>query len=143
MKTSAGIAIIWKNKVLLAHASNAAWHKTYSPPKGLMEEGEDAIDTAIREVWEEIGIRFKKEQLLAPIEVPYNDHKGRTFKVVIVFPVKIKSLEEIGLDAEFIPRSQMQLKEIDDARFFSVGEFEAKVMPRFHEPLKKLIDKYA
>lgn len=142
MKTSAGILFIWKNKVLVCHASNAAWQKTYGPPKGMMDPGENAAQTAIRETLEEIGIKVKREQLLAPIEVPYNDKNGRTFKVAIVFPVKIKELSEIGLTGEKVPLAQLQLAEVDDARFISQDEFEAKLMPRFHEPFKKLIQLY-
>lgn len=143
MKTSAGIAILWRNKVLVAHATNASWFKTYSPPKGMMDPGEDANQTACREVFEEIGIQFKREQLLAPVEVPYYDKNGRLMKTVIIFPVKIKELSEIGLTTEKVPISQLQLSEIDDARFMAPEDFEERVMPRFHEPLKKLIDKYA
>jgi ADP-ribose pyrophosphatase YjhB (NUDIX family) len=143
MKTSAGIAILWRNKVLVAHATNASWFKTYGPPKGMMEPDEDAIDTAIREVNEEIGVLVKKSELKAPIEVPYNDKNGRTFKTVILFPVKIKELSEIGLTTEKVPLAQLQLAEVDDARFMAPEEFEERVMPRFHEPLKKLIEKYA
>jgi ADP-ribose pyrophosphatase YjhB (NUDIX family) len=143
MKTSAGIAILWRNKVLLAHATNASWFKTYGPPKGMMDPGEDANDTACREVYEEVGIQFRKEQLLAPVEVPYYDKNGRLMKTVILFPVKIKDLSEIGLSSEKVPLLQLQLSEVDDARFMAEDEFEARVMPRFHEPLKKLIAKYA
>jgi 8-oxo-dGTP pyrophosphatase MutT (NUDIX family) len=109
----------------------------------MMDEGENADETAVRETFEEIGILFKKTDLMAPIEIPYNDKKGNTFKKVILFPVKIKSLEDIGLKTERVPLEQLQLAEIDDARFMSVEEFPERVMPRFIEPFTQLIEKYA
>lgn len=142
MKESAGVAIIWKGKILIAHPKSASWYRTYTPPKGGMEKEETLIDAAIRETKEEVGIQVKKKDLLAPIEIPYNNQKGVTYKMVTLFPMLIKQLSEIDLKSEKVPLSQLQLEEVDDARFMSPEEFKERVLPRYYEPLKQLIEKY-
>lgn len=143
MKESAGVAIIWKGKILIAHPKGASWYRTYTPPKGGMEKGEALIDAAIRETKEEVGIQVKKKDLLDPIEIPYNNQKGVTYKMVTLFPMLIKQLSEINLKSEKVPLSQLQLEEVDDARFMSPEEFKERVLPRYYEPLKQLIEKYS
>jgi ADP-ribose pyrophosphatase YjhB (NUDIX family) len=140
MKTSAGIAVLYEDKILLAHAKSSPWYRSYTPPKGGVEEGETHIAAAVREFKEEVGIQVDKNRLLAPIEVPYIDKHGKTYKLVILFPLRIESLEEIGLKTEKVPLSQLQLEEIDEARFMDEAEFKTKVLPRYYEPLKKLIE---
>lgn len=142
MKESAGVVIIWKNKVLVAHPSNASWFKTYSPPKGGIEKGESHADAAVRETYEEIGIQINKNDLLSPIEVDYINQKGITYKKVTIFPIRIKDLSDIKLKTEKVPLAQLQIEEVDDARFMTVEELSVRVMPRFFEPLKKLIEKF-
>jgi len=142
MKVSAGIAIVWKGKVLVAHASNASWFRTYTPPKGGVEAGELPIDAAIRETEEEVGIKVRSSDLLDPFEVLYINPKGKVYKKVILFPLIIKSLSEIGLSSEKVPLGQLQLEEVDDARFMLPDEFKERVLPRYYEPLKELISKH-
>lgn len=142
MKESAGVVVIWKNKVLVAHPSNASWFKTYSPPKGGIEKGESHVDAAVRETYEEIGIKINKNDLLAPIDVDYINQKGVTYKRVTIFPIRIKDLSEINLKTEKVPLAQLQIEEVDDARFMTIDEMKERVMPRFFEPLKNLIEKF-
>ena len=40
MERSAGIAIIYRDQILMSHATNAPWFKSWMPPKGKLEEGE-------------------------------------------------------------------------------------------------------
>jgi 8-oxo-dGTP pyrophosphatase MutT (NUDIX family) len=140
-KLSAGIAILWKDKVLLAHPKNASWFKTYTPPKGEVEPGEEWIDAAIRETFEETGISVEKSSLTEePIQIPYINSNGNLYKIVVLFPFRISKLREIGISSEKVPIEQLQLSEIDDARFMSAEEFKERVLPRYYEPLKKLIE---
>ena len=45
MKKSAGVIIILNNnKILLSHATNARWEKTFSFPKGGIEKGRMFLD---------------------------------------------------------------------------------------------------
>jgi 8-oxo-dGTP pyrophosphatase MutT (NUDIX family) len=142
MKVSAGIAVVWKKKILVAHSRNSSWFRSYTPPKGGIEEGEEAIDAAIREFKEEVGISIKKEVLTEePIDVFYLNPKGGIYKKVILFPLYIEKLSQIGLRTEKVPMSQLQLEEVDDAKFISLEEFKDRVLPRYHDHLKKLIEK--
>lgn len=143
MKVSAGVAIIYKNKMLLAHPKSASWYRTYTPPKGGIEPGESDIDAAIRETKEEVGISVEKSKLKAPIEVFYKNPKGDVYKKVILFPLVISKFSEIGIKDEKVPLSQLQLEEVDDARFMSPDEFKERVLPRYYEPLNDLIQKYS
>lgn len=42
-------------------------HDSWSLPKGHVEDGEEPKNTAIREIWEEIGISENKLTLIAPL----------------------------------------------------------------------------
>ena len=47
----------------------------WSLPKGKLDPGEDWQEAALREVWEEIGLRCRPGDELPPVF--YDDHKGR------------------------------------------------------------------
>jgi 8-oxo-dGTP pyrophosphatase MutT (NUDIX family) len=46
-------------KLLVCHATNSPWN-SWSIPKGLKDEGEDAFTAAVRELYEETGIELGK-----------------------------------------------------------------------------------
>ena len=137
MKTSAGILIVYKDKLLLCHPTNASWTNTYSPPKGLIDEDEDLIDAAIRECKEEVGIAVDRNQIVDKFYVPYK--KGRNlYKKVYLYKISINSLSEIGLDSEIIPKDRLQLEEVDWAGFVSKSEIEEKIFWRFKTILSEI-----
>jgi ADP-ribose pyrophosphatase YjhB (NUDIX family) len=140
LKESAGILIIWENKALLAHSTNSPWWRSYTPPKGGIEKGENEAEAASREVLEEVGIFIHPEQLDEKVEVEYRDRSDRLYKVVHMFIYRIASLDEIGLEEESVPFSQLQREEIDDAKFMDVSTIEKKVLPRYYEYIKKVIN---
>ena len=77
------------------------------------------------------------------IKIVYTNPKGATYKTVTLFPLIIKKLSEIGLKSETVPLGQLQLEEVDDARFMSIDELQKRAMPRYFEPLKKLVEKHS
>ena len=88
MKISAGIIIRYKDSVLLCHPTNAPRKDSFSFPKGLVEDGEDLIDAAIRECFEETGIKVSKDRIVNRFMVPYK--KGRNFfKKVYLYQINI------------------------------------------------------
>lgn len=134
MKTSAGVAIFYKNKILLGHPTNLPYKNSFSPPKGGVDEGETLLQAAIRETWEEVGIRFNQnliENIDSPIEFLYINKKGELFKKCFIYIVRISDLSEINLKSEVVNRSQLQLNEIDWAGFLTKEEAKEKIFFRF------------
>ena len=131
IKISAGILILFKNKALLAHSTNASWWRSYTPPKGGTEGSESFAETASREVKEEVGIFIDSSQLNEVEEVVYKTPTGKVYKKVYLFIHRIETLEEIGLSEEHIPFSQLQKEEIDEAKFMEKEEAIKKLLPRY------------
>lgn len=121
-KTAAGVAILYQNKILLIHPTNSSWKKgTCGIPKGHVEPGEDVMHAALRELFEETGISLRPEQLDPnPRTVDVLSKKGAW--QLIYFVCEIKDLSEVGLSSESIPKKQLQLKEVDWAKFVSAKE---------------------
>jgi ADP-ribose pyrophosphatase YjhB (NUDIX family) len=122
-RVAVGVAIIWNNKILLVHPTNGTWKKGICGiPKGGLEEGEDPLDGALRELYEETGITLTPAQLdHEPQQVTFfrgNRENGK----LIYYVCKISELSEIGLESERIPKNQLQLEEIDWAKFVSPEE---------------------
>jgi len=132
---SAGILVVYNNKVLLCHPSNNYWTNTFSPPKGHVEQGESYEDAAIRECYEETSIEVKKEQLGKMYTVNYTSG-SELYKVVHLFLVEIKSLEEIGLDSEVVDKKYLQTEEVDWCGFMTKKEAMKHLFWRY----KQLID---
>ena len=75
MKKSCGIIVILNEKILLCHPTNSRWEGTYGVPKGKVEEGEEEIDCAVREFFEETGIKIDKEKLNTCSIIPYSNYQ--------------------------------------------------------------------
>jgi len=136
MKKSAGLAIIYDNKILLCHPTNASWNGTYSIPKGEIENGEDVIDAAIRETEEEIGVRFSRGMIKSdvPIIIEYTDKKGKVYKKVFCFIVEITNPRIAEFVYPVVVSDLLQKEEVDWAGFLSKEEAEKKMFYR-HLPI--------
>ena len=83
MKTSAGIFILYGDKVLVGHPTNQS-KLSRSIPKGGLEVNETEIEAAIRETYEESNILFKETDLEdVPLYFKY-DNKNKRLKTFIV-----------------------------------------------------------
>lgn len=121
---AAGVAIIYNNKILLIHPTNASWHRgTCGIPKGGIEPGEDHMVAALRELREETGIELRPDQLEPSPEIVHI-HSARKKEewALIYYVCKIQELSEIGLTSERLPNSQLQLEEIDWGKFVTAEE---------------------
>lgn len=60
MTITCGMFIITKpsNKILICHPTNGPGHKNWSIPKGLKDNFENPLECAIRETFEETGIKL-------------------------------------------------------------------------------------
>ena len=137
MKKSAGILFIYNNKALLCHPSKAKWINTFGPPKGGIEKGETPLQAAIRECKEEASLQIEPSMVDTKncVTIDYSTKNGKIFKKVILFVVKLKSLDEIGLQEEVIIQDKLQLEEVDWCGFMSKDEWVDKVFWRFKEVL--------
>ena len=132
MVQSAGLAIIYQDKILLVKPTNARWWKSYGIPKGRVEEGESTIDAAIREVKEEIGIEIPKFMIGEEHEIFYIK-KEKQWKRIAYFYVLISDLSDIGLDSEIIPKNMLQLEEVEWAGFVPFEEARSRMIPAMVE----------
>lgn len=134
MKKSAGVIIILNNnKILLSHATNARWEKTFSFPKGGIEKDEKKKDAAIRELAEETSIVITKEQISNPddaIIVNYVDKAGINYKRLYLYTVYIEDISEIGLESEIVPIENLQVDELDWCGFLTKEEAKDKIFNR-------------
>lgn len=135
MKISSGIILKYKNKILLCHPTNSSWNGTFSFPKGLVDDGEDLIDAAIRECFEETRILVSKNNIINKFCVKYT--KGRTlYKKVYLFQININSLQDVGMVDEVIDKNNLQLSEVDWCGFVDKNDINDKIFWRF----KNVID---
>lgn len=126
---SAGLAIVYNNKVLIGHMTGKGWWRTYSIPKGHLDPGESILQAALRETFEEVGIRVPKDLIPSNyLTCPYIK-KGKHYKDVHYYIVQIDSLDQIGLKDEIVPKSQLQMEEIDWAGFVPFKEAKKRIAP--------------
>ena len=128
-KLSAGLAIIYDNKVLLAHTTNRGWYGSYGIPKGGIEKGESKLQAAIRETKEELGISVPKN-LIDKTEHTFTltTRKYKYTKIVYYYIVKISNLSQIGLKDLRVPKKQLQVEEVDWAGFIDYKEAMKRIM---------------
>jgi predicted NUDIX family NTP pyrophosphohydrolase len=123
-RDTAGIAAIYANKILLIHPTNSSWKKaTCGIPKGKMEVGEDPMEAAIREFGEETGISVSPQMLDPEIKrVNFYNKKGEVDGHLFYFTCEIGDLSELGLTSERVPKTQLQMEEVDWGKFVSPEE---------------------
>jgi len=125
MTESAGLVILYDNKILLAHPTGQKWYGSYSIPKGHIEEGEDRLEAAIRETQEELGLNFEPNQIEPNSEgyINYRDENGELYKRVYFYIVELK--KPINID-----KTKLQKEEVDWAGFLSKEEAEKRIFWR-------------
>lgn len=128
-RDTAGIAIVYEDKILLVHPTNGSWVKPIMGiPKGKIENGEDSLDAAIRETFEETGIKVDGSKFPnSPNTVEVYDKSGNFRNIIYYYEYHIKSLSEIGLETISVPKGQLQAIEIDWAGFVDIKEAYSKV----------------
>jgi predicted NUDIX family NTP pyrophosphohydrolase len=126
IKESAGLVILYEGKILLIHPTGSKWFGSYGIPKGGIDKGETPLSAAIREVREEIGVSV-------PINLIDKDMKSFMFKtssykkIVYYFIVRISNISQIGLSELRVPKSQLQLDEVDWAGFVTYEDAKKRV----------------
>jgi 8-oxo-dGTP pyrophosphatase MutT (NUDIX family) len=134
IEISAGIAIIYDGRILLAHPTKGN-KKSWSIPKGKVEEGETLEEAACRETSEELGITIEPDKLKNKKVIVYNNRiSNEEHKKLYYYIHRIKSLDEIGLRNTTVPKSQLEKDEIDEARFMYKTEADDYIFWR-QEPI--------
>lgn len=139
-RESAGLAIVYQGMVLLAHSTGNSWQTGYGLPKGGIDPGESPIDAAIRETREELGIKVPNSMVQQPARTYIlTSRKYKYTKTVQWFIVQVESLKEIGLNDLVVPKTQLQLSEINWAGFMSLQEAKKRVTPSQSVVLDQLV----
>lgn len=135
MEKSAGIAIIYNDRILMAHSTKSSWYGTWMPPKGKIEEGETEEEAACREVEEECGISVDPGMLGRRHVVQYTKGPGgKLYKEVYIFECRINSLDKVGIPNLIkgeIPKYMLQEDEVSEARFMGYEECKKRCLPRY------------
>lgn len=135
MKTSCGVIIKYNDKLLLCHPTNAPWSNSYSFPKGEIDQNETLEDCAIRECFEETGIKVSKNDIVNKFTVDYTKGK-KILKKVHLFQINIHSLSDINLKSEIVPKDQLQIEEVDCVGFIQRDQIDEKIFWRFKNILE-------
>jgi len=126
---SAGLAIVFDGKVLLGHSTGRKSNTGFGISKGGIDDGESVIEAAIRETREEFGIKVPRSLIKSP-EYTFivTSRKYKYNKVVYYYIVELESLAQIGLKKLKVPKKQLQIKEVDSARFMDRDEANKHIM---------------
>jgi 8-oxo-dGTP pyrophosphatase MutT (NUDIX family) len=122
-RIAVGVAIIWNNKILLVHPTNSTWQRgTCGIPKGQLEPGEEPLIGALRELKEETNISLTPSQLDPEIQTVIFYRNGKPNGKLLYFVCNISSLFEIGLSSPKLSNFDLQLEEVDWAKFVTPEE---------------------
>ncbi len=147
--TSAGILLFRRTgdalEVLLVHPGGPYWAKkdqgAWSIPKGLVEEGEEPLRCALRELEEELGssFSFAAEELIELGSV-----RQKAGKLVHCWAAEGEfdpaMLRSNSFSLEWPPRSgrEREFPEVDRAEWFGVEEARRKIIAAQAEFLDRL-----
>lgn len=138
--TSAGILLFRRPEeaveVLLVHPGGPFWAKkdlgAWSVPKGLVEEGEEPLQCALRELEEELGSPFS---LAAADLIELGSVRQKAGKVVHCWAAEADfdpaTLRSNTFSIEWPPRSgaEREFPEVDRAEWFGLDEAGQKIIP--------------
>jgi len=139
VEQSAGFAIVFGSKVLLGHMSNRKWIGGYTIPKGHLDKGETIKQAAIRELYEEVGIKIPNSLIPSNYNTCIYSKKGKHYKDVHYYTVVIDSLDQIGLKDEVIKKSKLQIEEVDWAGFVPIQEALKRISPVMRPIIESLL----
>jgi predicted NUDIX family NTP pyrophosphohydrolase len=146
---SAGILLFrWADEaleVLLVHPGGPYWAKkdlgAWSIPKGLVEEGEEPLECALRELEEELGLPLA----FAPDELAeLGSVRQKAGKVVHCWAAEgdfdPATLRSNTFSLEWPPRSgsEREFPEVDRAEWFGLEEARRKIIPAQADFLDRL-----
>jgi 8-oxo-dGTP pyrophosphatase MutT (NUDIX family) len=126
---SAGIVFVYNDMILLVHPTGRG-DDEWSFPKGRVDKNEKIKKAALREVEEEIGVKFPKENLkntLLQEVTPVPKLKGIKHYWYYTYYLSEKEFQKYFGGKLKMDSKNIQLDEIDKARFFTREEAEHKM----------------
>lgn len=130
---SVGIVFNYGNSVLLVHPTGFD-HNDWSYPKGRIEPGEDWKETAIREFYEEVGIKlpinFLDEKQLYELK-PVEKSKGIKHYWYYKHNLTTDELKKYFNNEFVIPKENLQIEEVDEGRFVDIETAKKLISRKF------------
>lgn len=110
--------ILKDKKVLLIKRKNYPFKGKWALPGGFVEYKEKTEYTAIREVFEETGLKTKINTLVGVYSDPNRDPRGHTVSVIYLLEIcggKLKSSDDVS-DAKFFDLNQLPKLAFDHSK---------------------------
>lgn len=135
---TAGVVFVYNNKILLVHPCGEKWTKSFSYPKGRIDKEESIKEAAVREVFEEIGIKFDGDLLNNENLHRIIHSDGDRIKVDYYYLVYLDDNMFIKYfrGRVILPVKNLQKSEIDWAGFIPIDQTKHRIKGR----LRKILD---
>jgi ADP-ribose pyrophosphatase YjhB (NUDIX family) len=137
---AAGVFIVRKDgSLLVCHPTN---HKPdfWSIPKGKVEEGEEFVDAAIRETYEECNVDLSGCKGIVALEAVNYTHNKKILHPFLILERNASNLNWDSFELKcnsFVSEDRGGFPEMDDFKFVTINE--AKLL--LHESQVKCLDK--
>jgi ADP-ribose pyrophosphatase YjhB (NUDIX family) len=104
------VAILAQDCILLHRRGQQPYRGQWAPPGGFVECGESLEAAAVREVWEEVGVRLEREQLIpsAVISLPRINQVYHGFIVRLHEKVPAAALPPESLEVGWFCESEVR-----------------------------------
>jgi ADP-ribose pyrophosphatase YjhB (NUDIX family) len=131
-----GAVIICDGKILLEKRKNEPGKGKWSIPGGLVELGESAKETAIREVREETSLEVEKPMLIDVVDNVTRDENGeiKYHFVIVDYFVKLKG----GVPKASSDAAELEWVQLSDVEDYDLTKTIREFFKRNSERLKKL-----
>jgi len=114
---AAGIFLVNKEKqILICHPTNHP-ADVWSIPKGKIENGEEALDAAIRETYEETNIDLHDVSHFTPLEIQTYSHKKKSLSGFLVLETENLLIDFDSFELKCnsnVPKARGGFPEMDD-----------------------------
>jgi 8-oxo-dGTP diphosphatase len=130
-----GAVLVCSGKILLEKRKNEPGKDKWSIPGGLVELGEEAERTAIREVWEETGLTVEKPELIDVLDNVELDEDGRVkyHFVMIDYFLRLKG----GTLKASSDTAELRWVNLDDVESYVLTRTFREFFVRNYERLKR------
>lgn len=133
MKISSGGLIFYKNKLLICRPK---WDDDkWNLPKGIMEDNEDPLETAIREIYEETNIKIDKNCQISDLgKISY----GRKKKLHLFFIILSGEPENLKCNS-FFERDGGWIPEMVDYKWINPDDYPLYFSEKLTESVRRIL----